>query len=269
MAFKKRYNSKKNYQGNNNNRDWSNNYSRPLSAVEIQRKKNQESSDISIRYSEIFDGTAKTLKWFEIVCKQIEIKCLRYISQHNLKIEISELNVIAKCHLVDGAGLWLEHFLRPYYKEMTDETGKIIPEKIYMDYNEFIKAFRNEYEDDQVKFELSLEVGTYYQKRQSLNEYRQGFRNILNRYKQEQIEEQENYLVNKFRRNANTEYQPILVSIKTYKDIDNLMEDPEIENRVRRTYKKPFNYNQRNYQNGNRNNNYNNNFKKNNKGKQK
>ncbi|RLV95812.1 hypothetical protein JA1_000805 [Spathaspora sp. JA1] len=75
-----------------------------------------------------------------------------------------------------------------------------------MDPEEFLKALHDEYHKEQSKYGLSLEVGTYFQRNQTYDQYRQGSRKILSKYSHADQNEQESYLVRLFRTNCNVEY---------------------------------------------------------------
>ncbi|RLV88796.1 hypothetical protein JA1_005450 [Spathaspora sp. JA1] len=249
----------KKFRGNNNSPP------KELSMVEKQQKKNADSSDPTERVAAILDGTSSTSSMLELVISQIKTRCYRYAAKHNGVIGILEIQAIASSHLVGSAASWLDTFMRPKIEQLFDEEGQMVKAKLPMRPEVFLDALRTEYHEEQSKFGLSLEVGSYFQKNQSFDRYRSGFRTILAKYAQPDTMEQEPFIVKLFRRNTNLEYHPIVANIKTYKDIDEIVPRPEIDAMVQssaKSFRKPFNNN--NYRNNNNNNHNNNNNNNNN-----
>ncbi|RLV88880.1 hypothetical protein JA1_005439 [Spathaspora sp. JA1] len=237
----------------NNKRFKGNNYQQTPSLIEIQKRKNAESTDPTEKIGEVMDGTAATSSLLELVSSQIRSRCLRYAVNHDGKISILEIQAIASSHLVGSAAAWLDGFMRPRIENIFDAERKIIKKNLPMDPEEFLKALHDEYHEEQSKFGLSLEVGTYFQKNQSYDRYRLGFRKILSKYAHADQMEQEAYLVRKFRENCNVEYQPILANVKTFKDIDEIVARPEVEAKVKNEANS-FNNQKKNNRNNNQNN---------------
>ncbi|RLV88759.1 hypothetical protein JA1_005453 [Spathaspora sp. JA1] len=197
--------------------------------VEKQRKRNSESNDPTVRIGHIIDGTSNTTAYVEQTISQIRTRCVIHAAKNEGKIGVTEIQSIASSHLVGSALAWLDVFMRPYIDNLMDDNGKLT--KAHTDFNTqiFLDALRTRFGDKQSKFSLSVEVSKLKQGQNSFSYYRSEFRNILDKFLPADTLEQESYITTLFRQNANVKYQPIVANIKTYNDIDEIVERPELE----------------------------------------
>ncbi|RLV93153.1 hypothetical protein JA1_002665 [Spathaspora sp. JA1] len=108
----------------NNKRFKGNNYQQAPSLIEIQKRKNAESTDPTEKVGEVMDGTSATSSLLELVSSQIRSRCLRYAANHDGKISILEIQAIASSHSVWSAATWLGAFMRPRIEKSSMMIGR-------------------------------------------------------------------------------------------------------------------------------------------------